>query len=153
MNGLLNISEAMSIAVHTCVWLGVSEGEQIPANKIAEAMGFSFNHLSKVARKLVQEGILASERGPSGGLTLAKPLSDITMMELFISTGGNPTPDGCLLKKNICNGQGCLLGQVLVAENQRLVDLFNRTTLDGVVESFKLKKCTSKRKGDCNCEA
>ena len=153
MNGLLNISEAMSIAVHTCVWLGVAEGEQIPANQIAEALGFSSNHLSKVARKLVQEGILSSERGPNGGLMLARPLSDVSIMDLYLSTGGRTKKSGCLLKSNVCDGRGCILGQVLAQENKRLVDLFTRTMLDEVVKSFKLNKCPSKRKGECDGKA
>lgn len=140
----------MSIAVHTCVWLGVSDGERISVKEIADALGFSSNHLAKVARELVRAGILDSERGPRGGLTLARPLLDISIMDLYVSTGGAPKPEGCLLKSNVCDGRGCLLGKVLAAENQHLVDLFNKTTLEAVVKSFMLKKCPLKRKGDTN---
>ncbi len=53
MQGLLNISEAMSIALHTCVWLAGSSEQAFPIRKISETLGFSQNHMAKVVQQLV----------------------------------------------------------------------------------------------------
>ncbi len=136
MHGLLNISEATSIALHSCAWLATSDAKFSSVKKIADGLGFSANHTAKVAQQLVKAGILLSERGPSGGLKLAKTPSSITMMDLCVATGSIPTDKGCLLKSSICSGNQCVLGKVLCAENRRLMDLFIQTTLEDIVTSL-----------------
>ncbi len=147
MNGLLNISEATSIALHSCVWLAAADAEFSSVKSIAAGLGFSANHTSKVARQLVKAGILKSERGPSGGFGLAKPAAAITMMDLCAATGFLPTDRGCLLKSSICSGGSCLFGQALCAANRRLMDLFIQTTLEDVVKSLGKSKRLDGMKG------
>lgn len=148
MNGLINISEATSIALHSCAWLASSAGEFSSVKKIAEGLGFSANHTAKVAQQLVRAGILVSERGPAGGLKLAKSPASISMMDLCKATGSFPEDKGCLLKSSICSGNACMFGKVICAENRRLLDLFNQTTLDDIVQSLAKGKRLDGMKGE-----
>lgn len=137
MLGLLNISEAMSIALHTCVWLADDPERFQSARQISKKRGFSPHHSAKVERQLVRSGILETERGPAGGARLARPSAEITILEIYIAVGGNPIYKGCLLKHNICNGDGCALGKVMAKENKRMVSLLKNFTLASVVRSLK----------------
>lgn len=137
MMGLLNISEAMSIALHTCVWLADGGEGYSSANEISKSLGFSVNHSAKVVQQLVRAGLLTTERGPAGGAKLAKQASKITLLDIYVATGGSPDFTGCLLKRSVCKGDGCLLGKTLRTENMKLVALLKRTTLAGVVASLK----------------
>ena len=148
MNGLLNISEATSIALHSCAWLASSDGEFSSVKKIAAGLGFSANHTAKVAQQLVKAGILLSERGPSGGLKLAKPAASISVMDLCAATGSYPEDKGCLLKSNICSGNACSFGKIICAENRRLMDLFSQTTLADIVKSLEKGKRFDGMKGE-----
>jgi len=137
MLGLLNISEAMSIALHTCVWLADDPERFQSARQISAKLGFSPHHFAKVVQQLVRTDILETERGPLGGARLAKPSAEITILEIYIATGGNPTYKGCLLKHNICKGDGCALGKLMAKKNKRLISLLKNVTLASVVRSLK----------------
>ena len=137
MLGLLNISEAMSIALHTCAWLADDPEKFHSARQISDKLGFSAHHFAKVVQQLVRAGILETERGPSGGAKLARNAAAITLLEIYVAAGGNPDTKGCLLKSNICDGKSCMLGKLMAAENKRLLILLRKTTLASLVRSLK----------------
>lgn len=144
MQGLLNISEAMSIALHTCVWLAGSSESAFPIRKISETLGFSQNHMAKVVQQLVHAGILNSVRGPAGGIRLAHPAAEVTLLDIYRATGFSAEQKGCLLKSNICTGKRCALGNILCAENERLYEIFKKTTLNDIVASLASNKASTK---------
>lgn len=137
MLGLLNISEAMSIALHTCVILADQPGQKLSAREISKRLGFSTHHFAKVAQQLVRANILETERGPAGGAQLARPADEITLLEIYVAAGGSPAYTGCLLKQEICKGDGCALGKLMAKENERLVDLLKTVKLESIVRSLK----------------
>lgn len=137
MLGLLNISEAMSIALHTCAYLDDNAEGFSSARVIADKLGFSANHSTKVVQQLVRAGILATVRGPSGGARLARPAADITLLEIYEAAGGTPRYTGCLLKSDVCDGRRCALGKLMARENERLVKLLGVTSLQSVVRSLQ----------------
>lgn len=134
--GLINISEANSIAIHLCTWIAYCEGEYFSTKTIAGELGFSHAHSAKVVQQLVHAGILETVRGPSGGSRLARPADEITLLEIITASGGNHGVDGCMMKPEICNGRGCILHGKLKAVNDRLLDLFGGNTLADVVKSI-----------------
>lgn len=137
MLGLLNISEAMSIALHTCACLAADPERFHSARTISKQMGFSPNHFAKVVQQLAHAGLLETERGPSGGAKLARPAKKITLLEIYVAAGGTPTYTGCLLRHAVCDGTGCALGKLMARENQKLVDLLKDVSLASVVSSLK----------------
>lgn len=137
MLGLLNISEATSIALHACVWLADDPERFHSARRMSRRLGFSAHHLAKIVQRLVRADIIETERGPAGGARLARPLAKITMLEIYIAAAGNPTYKGCLLQRSICQGDGCVLGKLMAKENKRLVSLLKGVTLASVVRSLK----------------
>ncbi|MEI7900782.1 MAG: Rrf2 family transcriptional regulator [bacterium] len=140
MLGLLNISEAMSIALHTCSWLAADTENYSSARFLSKKLGFSAHHFAKVVQQLARAGILETERGPSGGARLARPPSDISLFEIYVAAGGVPEYTGCLLKHTICKGHGCPLGKLMAQENKRLVSLLKRVTLAMIVRTRKPAK-------------
>ena len=137
MLGLLNISEAMSIALHTCAWLAGNPETFSSARTISAKLGFSPHHSAKVVQQLVRAGILETERGPAGGARLARRPEDITLIDIYIAAGGVPDYTDCLLKHEICDGKSCALGQLMTKENKRLIALLKRTSLASIVRSLK----------------
>ena len=137
MLGLLNIAEAMSIAPHTRVILADQPGQKLSAREISKRLGFSAHHFAKVAQQLVRANILETERGPAGGAQLARPADEITLLDIYVAAGGSPAYTGCLLKREICNGEGCVLGKLMAKENERLIALLKSATLESVMRSVK----------------
>jgi Rrf2 family transcriptional regulator, nitric oxide-sensitive transcriptional repressor len=141
MPGLIHISEALSIALHTCLWVGDGDKEYQPSPKIAKELGFSYHHFAKVVQKLVHGGILEAARGPHGGIRLACNPRELTMLDIYTAAGGEPLlPHRCLLDPSICKGRACGLGQLFEEENQRLYTKMNTTTLEALTHSLDKTK-------------
>lgn len=138
MLGLINISEAMSIALHACAYFADSPAQRHTTRLVSEHFGFSMHHCAKVVQQLVQAGLLETGRGPSGGAKLTRTPEAINLLEIYEAIGGKTQIQGCLLKPDICAGDGCLLGKLLREENTRLTNLLQSYTLKDIAQSFTL---------------
>ena len=138
MIGLLNVPEGLSIAIHTCLWIAdAGERPFRPSPEIAKTLGFSYNHFAKVVQRLVHAGLLETERGPKGGIRLARDPRKISMLDVYEAAGGEPLrPHRCLLDPQICAGRACALGRLIESENDRLHKTMQHTTLAGLARSF-----------------
>ena len=141
MPGLLNIPESMSIALHTCLWIVDDPRAFRPSPAIAKELGFSYHHFAKVVQRLVHAGLLETERGPKGGIRLARDPKEISMLEIYAAAGGEPLrPHRCLLDPKICAGRACALGRLIENENNRLHQTMKKTTLAGLARSLDKSK-------------
>ena len=70
-------------ALHSCVALAMlPAGSRIPARYLAEYHGLKPAYLTKALHRLAAAGLLSSTEGRHGGLTLAKPATDITVLDI-----------------------------------------------------------------------
>lgn len=133
MNGLLNISESLSIALHVCLWIADGDPAYRPSQKIAKELGFSYNHMAKIVQRLVHADLLEAGRGPKGGIRLARDPRNITLHDIYEAGGGAPlVPHRCMLDPKICTGRACAFGHLVERENNRLYRKMQQTTLAGL---------------------
>ncbi|MBN2211851.1 MAG: Rrf2 family transcriptional regulator, partial [Sedimentisphaerales bacterium] len=92
-------------------------------------LGASENHLAKIMQRLGKAELVSSTRGPSGGFRLNRPAAHITLMQIYEVIEGPFTPEFCLLKKPICQGQKCVLGGLISRINQEVRNYLTTTTL------------------------
>ena len=141
MPGLLHIPESASIALHTCLWIADGNTGFRPSSVLARELGFSYNHFAKIVQRLVRAGILETERGPRGGIRLAKEPRHITLLEIYEAGGGEALqPHQCLLDPRICPGRACALGQMIDKENLLLHRQMSKTSLASLAGSFDRSK-------------
>ena len=60
----------------------------VMAKKISKAHDISTAYLLQIMLKLVRDGILTSKKGPNGGFGLAKPATEITLLEIIEAIEG-----------------------------------------------------------------
>ena len=137
MHGLLRISEAASLALHSMAVLAGSEG-RVSTGEIASLLGASEHTLSKVMQQLARSGLIRSHRGPGGGFVLWRPENEITLLEIFEAVEGPLGESGCLLEKPVCDGKACVLGGLLESVHEQVKDYFSKTTLDQLGLRVKL---------------
>ena len=138
MLGLINIPEGLSIALHTCLWIADDRDRPFRHSpEIAKTLGFSYNHFAKVVQRLEHAGVLETERGPKGGIRLARDAKSLTLLDIYEAAGGEPLrPHRCLLDPSVCKGRACALGRLIETENDRLHKTMKHTTLAGLARSF-----------------
>ena len=141
MPGLINIPEAQSIALHVCLWIADGNPSFRPSPVVAKTLGFSYNHFAKIVQRLVRAGILEPERGPRGGIRLARDPKTVTLLAVYEAAGGDPLrPHRCLLDPRVCSGRACALGRLIEIENDKLHRQMAKTTLAGLARSFDRTK-------------
>lgn len=112
MGGLLRISEAAVLAVHTVALLGAHRGESITTRDIAFALDASEAHLSKVLQQLGKRGVVSSVRGPKGGFALSEGAEELTLLDVYEAMDGPLCETLCLLDAPVCEGR-CVMGGLL----------------------------------------
>ncbi len=90
----MRISRASTYAVLATVQLSESTASPpVPCSKLAQLGDMPERFLLQVLRTLVNEGVLKSTRGVDGGYRLAKPLSQITLLEVVEAIDGPVQPE------------------------------------------------------------
>ena len=60
----------------------------VMAAKVAKAYDIPLEYLLKIMQQLVRANVLNSKRGPGGGFSLARPATEITMLEIVEAVDG-----------------------------------------------------------------
>ena len=130
---MLKISDAVNLAFHAMLLLSTKlQGGQLSVQELAETLRVSDNPLSKVMQRLSKAGLVGSRRGPRGGFYLAKDPASIRLSDIYAVIEGPLPPAACLLEKPLCDGQCCLLGNLLASVQQQIRDQLDGTTLKDV---------------------
>lgn len=110
----IQMSDATSLALHSMVYMVQAGGELVTVKEMADAMGFSHAHLSKVLQRLVKAGLLESVRGPSGGFRLARPADQVSMLEVYEAIEGPLNACTCFVGRDLaqCPFAQCILGDL-----------------------------------------
>jgi Rrf2 family protein len=75
-------SQTVEYALRAVVWLADHPEESQTAREIAAGMSVPPTYLSKVMQLLVRAGAVHAQRGKSGGFVLAKPVKDISILDV-----------------------------------------------------------------------
>ena len=140
MSSLLRISEAAALAFHTMALLADKHDARFTTQEIAVRLGASSHHLAKVMQRLRKAGLVESVRGPSGGFKLSVQADRVKLLQIYEAIEG-PIPDGgCLLDKPPCEGNGCLLGDMVRLIHQQVQDYLANATLTALAQGMAFLK-------------
>ena len=112
MSKILNISEATSIAFHALGIIAKKNGTLTMAHEIADATGFSKNHLAKILQHLVKNGYLLSTRGPKGGFKASEKTRTASLADIYDLMEGNQLEKICRLDCEKCPFRDCIFGNL-----------------------------------------
>lgn len=132
---MFNVSEAANLAIHALTYLANNTDLQpVSTGHVAQALGASNNHLSKVFQRLTKVGLVKSIRGPQGGFYLAWEPKDITLLEIYEAIDGALGTDSCLLGHTSCDRKHCVFGDLVPSIHKQVHQHFSNTTLEDLIE-------------------
>ena len=134
----------MQLTTHTdyslrlLIYLAIRDGGMQPTvQAVAEHYGISANHVAKVAQTLVQYGYISSQRGRGGGLTLAKPASQINVGDVVRHTENLRLLE-CFGPNSTCPiDPGCTLKTILGRAQAAFLEVLDAYSLDALVTNDK----------------
>ncbi len=105
-------------------------GSYAPVREISAALGIPQAFLSKIVQTLAQAGLVATLRGPGGGIALARRADAIPLGAVVEAIDGREIFDDCVMGLPGCGMQApCPLHEAWVPVRERLRALFLGTTL------------------------
>lgn len=89
----MRLSRASAYALGAVLQLGdAPTGMPVPCSQLAKHGQMPERFLLQVLRSLVNHGILVSTRGVDGGYSLARPLDEISLLQVLEATEGPQVP-------------------------------------------------------------
>ena len=99
---MLRISKMTDYAIMVMVELHASRGEVISAVALSEQSGLELPTVSKVLKLLVKAGLVASFRGASGGYSMEREATDISVAEIIAAIEGPIAMTECSVEEGLC---------------------------------------------------
>jgi Rrf2 family protein len=84
---MLQLSREADYALLLMLEVGAHTEGAITTSEVARRLRLPYEFLRKVARTLVRRGLLVSQRGTGGGLTLTLPAEKITVLDIVRAFG------------------------------------------------------------------
>jgi len=128
MSKLFNLSDASSIAIHAMVMVAKSES---PLNviQISDATSTSKHHVAKVMQRLVKDGFISSQRGPTGGFMLKRPAAEVTFLDVYESIEGKIEIHSCMFETPVCPMEKCIMNNITQKMTQEFVQYLKSQNL------------------------
>ena len=128
----MNISMKSRYAVRALTELARYEetapGKPVPLGDIASEREMPLQFLEQVFAALRRAGIVRSRRGASGGYSLARPATEITVLDVVAALDGVPSPAECT--QGLCERvDGCGASSVWIEAQQAVEKVLGGTTI------------------------
>ena len=138
------LSKSAEYGIRATLYLAsLNQDSYVSIRAISDELDISFHFLTKIFQKLTQAGLLRSFRGPNGGVALARPAGQITLMDLVTAIDGPGLFTECVLGLPGCGERKpCPLHETWGLERDRLAALFHNTDLAAMaadLETFDLR--------------
>ena len=119
-------------------YLLAQSGKLMDAGSISQAVGVTDRFTVKILRKLVQSGIVTSQKGACGGYMLAVSPSEVSMRQILEIIDGPLVISRCLETEYECSRTGekkhcCTFHRIFDRLSKSLVDKLDTVTLDRVI--------------------
>jgi len=130
------ISRSSEYAIRALTFLALQDLPRFHlARDMAELLGIPAPFLGKVLQPLVARNILASQRGRSGGFKLARPASEISLLQI-VETQENLEPlHLCILGQVDCSDERpCPLHEYWRGASHAFLNMLSETTLQHLAD-------------------
>ena len=128
-HSVVNISEMLSLALHSMVLLAKNKQGYLSVRAMAETTACSVNHLAKVMQQLAKAGLVKAVRGPKGGFALNRPADEISFLDIFEAVEAKISPGGCPVAKANCPFEHCIFGNTITAMNEQFLEFLKSKKL------------------------
>jgi Rrf2 family iron-sulfur cluster assembly transcriptional regulator len=127
------LSHSTGYAIGALSRLETAAGEWMLCKDIAGDIGAPQPYLSKILHRLRQSGLVVAKRGYRGGFALARPATEISLLEIAQAVEGDGWLPTCMLGLPECCESGtCPTHAFWQIERERIEDKLQYTSLADV---------------------
>lgn len=124
------LSQAVGYAATALGYVAAAGGKPVLVKEMAEACEIPGPYLSKIVHTLSKAGFVLTQRGIGGGVTLARPASEISMYDLCIALGDPAVQQRCMLGIAECSDErACPCHKFWAPQRGRQIEFLKQTTV------------------------
>lgn len=82
----MNFSKTTEYALRILSYMSLDENRLYTANDLFDKLQIPFRYLRKQMNFLLKQGLLVSIQGKQGGYRIAKPLNEISLLDIVVAT-------------------------------------------------------------------
>jgi Rrf2 family iron-sulfur cluster assembly transcriptional regulator len=130
----LELTRRGDYAVRAMVALAhAPNGPPLSVRRIAESMAIPRQILPSVMRELVRAGLVVAVAGRAGGYRLARPATEINLLQVVEAIEGETRRITCVLRGGPCGRDGhCAVHDTFFAAQEAIRSELASATLDGL---------------------
>lgn len=98
----MNFSKTTEYALRILSYMSLDENKLYSANDLFEKLQIPFRYLRKQLNFLSKQGLLLSIQGKQGGYQIAKPLNEISLMDIVEATEDTKNENLCFFGFQEC---------------------------------------------------
>ena len=131
----MQITRQADYAVRAVLYLAQREpGARISTGQIAREQNIPLTFLAKIVSQLSAAGVLHTTRGARGGVALARPATEISLLEIVEAIDGPVMLNQCAVDPDQCPmGDECLVRSVWCEAQVDLVKRLSQTKFGQLV--------------------
>lgn len=99
------LSQATGYAATAMGHIAAAGGKPVLVKEIAEAAGIPPAYLAKIVQALARKGLVITQRGVGGGVSLIRPAPDITLFEICEALDDPAVEQRCMLGVSECSDE------------------------------------------------
>lgn len=132
------LSRRCEYGLRAALFLASRSDAPVPVREVSTALGIPNAFLAKTVRDLVQAGIVASQSGARGGLTLARPAGSVVLKDVVVAIDGPDLFETCVLHLPGCGELApCPLHGAWVVIRDRIEAMLAGETLEAAAEATR----------------
>ncbi len=99
------LSQAVGYAATALGYVAAAGGKPVLVKEIAEAADIPSPYLAKIVQTLAKRGLVLTQRGVGGGVTLAKPANEISLYDVCVAMDDTAVQQRCMLGTAPCSDE------------------------------------------------
>ncbi len=129
------LSNTCKYAIRAVIYLALNGNEKkIGIKEISKELEIPTPFLGKILQQLAKNKMLSSTKGPNGGFLLAKPATEITLLNIIEIIDGLDLFNECLIGLSTCSANAhndvqCPTHHKFLPISKQLYKLFNTETI------------------------
>ena len=129
---MVRLTRAGEYAIRGMIYLSQQPREHLTLiADIAHAEGVSASFLAKIFQSLAKAGLVESQRGAAGGVSLGRPAERISLKNIVEAVEGPMALNRCLLPERPCeNATNCPVAPVWREAQAQMLAVLANATLD-----------------------
>lgn len=134
------LSQGVGYAAVALGYVASAGGKPVLVKEIAEAAEIPAPYLAKIVHALAKRGVLNTQRGVGGGVTLARPATEISLFDLCEAMDDPVVQPRCMLGTAMCSDdRACPAHKFWTSHRNKTLE-FLKGTLVADIAAFEARK-------------